>query len=444
MKTNIAVIGMGYVGIPCAALLADVPGFDVTGIQRRSKRSEWKIDVLNAGKSPISGEEPGLSELIEKVVKKGTFRVSDDFTLLSKMDVILIDVQTPTDGSDHKPNYYSLKEVSHQIGNYIGKNVLVIIESTVAPGTTMNVVLPILERKSGLKGSSDFHLAYSYERVMPGRLLEYIQNLPRIVGGINKESERRAVELYQKIVKEKIYSTDILTAETSKTMENAYRDVNIAFANEMALICESLGVDVFEVRGLINSRSERHMHLPGSGVGGHCLPKDTWLLRYGLQRYGRDNHMETEFINLARRINNSMPIHMAKLIRSAFEEKGINLKDSKVTILGVAYLEDSDDTRNTPAYELIRELEAYGVEIAAHDPYVSLFPEAPLTRNLEEAIAETDCIAIITKHKEYFHLNLKEIKELIRTPIIIDGRNVLDKQKVLAEGFIYKGIGKGK
>lgn len=443
MNTNIAVIGMGYVGIPCAALLADVPGFDVTGIQRRSKRSGWKIDLLNAGKSSINGEEPGLGELIERVVKKGTFRVSDDFALLSNMDVILIDVQTPTDGSDHKPNYYSLKEVSHEIGNYMKKNVLVIIESTVAPGTTENVVLPILERKSGLKGGSDFHLAYSYERVMPGRLLEYIQNLPRIVGGINKESERRAVELYQKIVREKIYSTDILTCETSKTMENAYRDVNIAFANEMALICESLGVNIFEVRDLINSRSERHMHLPGSGVGGHCLPKDTWLLRYGLKKYGRDNHMETEFINLARRINNTMPIHMAKLIRSALGEKGIKLKDAKVTILGVAYLEDSDDTRNTPAYELIRELEAYGVEVAAHDPYVSLFPEASLTRNLEEAVAGTDCIAIITKHKEYFHLNLKEIKEVMRTSIIIDGRNVIDKQKALAEGFIYKGIGKG-
>jgi len=444
MTTKIAVIGMGYVGIPCAVLLADVPDFDVTGIQRRSKRSGWKIDLLNAGKSPINGEEPGLSELIARMVKKGSFRVSDDYSLLSHMDVIMIDVQTPTDGSDHKPNYFSLKEVSQEIGKFMKKNTLIIVESTVAPGTTTNVVLPILERNSGLKGGIDFYLAYSYERVMPGRLLEYIQHLPRIVGGINEESEKRAVEIYQKIVKQKIYSTDILTAEISKTMENAYRDVNIAFANEMALICESLGVDIFEVRDLINSRSERHMHLPGSGVGGHCLPKDTWLLRYGLQKYGRNSHLETRFINLAREVNNFMPLHMAELISSALKEKEIKLKDSKVTILGVAYLEDSDDTRNTPAYDLIRELEAYGVEIVAHDPYVSSFPEAPLTRNLKEAITGTDCIAIVTKHKEYFHLNLKEIKEIMRTPIIIDGRNVLEKQKVIQEGFTYKGIGKGK
>ncbi len=272
-KQKIAVLGMGYVGIPAAALLADVPGFDVTGIQRRSQRSGWKIEVLNCGRSPIEGDEPGLDDLIARVVKKGSFRVTDDFSVIRDMGTILIDVQTPTDSADHAPSYLSLKEVSRRVGEYLTKGTLVIIESTVAPGTTQNVVQPILERKSGMKAGKDFYLAYSYERVMPGRLIEYIQNLPRIVGGINKKSEELAVELYKKIVREKIYSTNILTAETSKTMENAYRDVNIAFANEMAMISENLGVDVFEIRDLINSRSERHMHLPGSGVGGHCLPK---------------------------------------------------------------------------------------------------------------------------------------------------------------------------
>jgi len=261
-KQKIAVVGMGYVGIPAAALLADVPGFDVTGIQRRSQRSGWKIDVLNAGRSPIEGDEPGLEELIAKVVKKGTFRVTDDFSALRKMDAILIDVQTPADSADHTPSYLSLKEVLRRVGEYMKKGALIIIESTVAPGTTQNVVQPILERKSGMKAGRDFYLAYSYERVMPGRLIEYIQNLPRIVGGFNKKSEELAVSLYKTIVREKIYSTDILTAETSKTMENAYRDVNIAFANEMALICENLNVNIYEIRGLINSRSSANLYSP--------------------------------------------------------------------------------------------------------------------------------------------------------------------------------------
>ncbi|MBW1714099.1 MAG: nucleotide sugar dehydrogenase, partial [Deltaproteobacteria bacterium] len=253
--TKIAVIGMGYVGIPCAALLADVDGFEVTGLQRRSVRSGWKIDVLNEGRSPIEGHEPGLEELLTKVVNKGTFKVVDDYSVIAQMDIVLIDVQTPTDGLDHQPTYDSLRAVCREVGRWMKPGTLVITESTVAPGTTENVVIPILERRSGLKAGADFSVGYSYERVMPGRLLDYIINLPRIIGGIDKKSEERARAMYAKIVKAELHTTDVLTAETSKTMENAYRDVNIAFANEMALVCEKLGIDVFEVRKLINSRS---------------------------------------------------------------------------------------------------------------------------------------------------------------------------------------------
>jgi len=443
MTTKIAVVGMGYVGIPAAALLADVPDFDVTGIQRRSKRSGWKIEVLNAGKSPFEGDEPGLDELIARVVKKGTFRVTDDYSVIKDMDIVLIDVQTPTEGPDKKPLYESLREVSHKVGKYLKKGVLVITESTVAPGTTQHVIQPILEEESGLKAGRDFSLAYSYERVMPGKLIEYIVNLPRIVGGVDKRSERRAVEMYAKIVRKNILSTDLLTAETSKTMENAYRDANIAFANEMALIAEKLGVDVFEIIELVNSRSERNMHLPGAGVGGHCLPKDTWLLRYGLRKYATPT-METEFVVLARKINDLMPLHMVELIQSALDEKGLDLEGARVAVLGVAYLEDSDDTRNTPAYSLISELESRGAEVVAHDPYVREFPEAELTRDLNKALKNADCAVIVTKHRPYFKLDLKKVKSLMKTPVLVDGRNVLDKKKVEEAGFIYRGVGKGK
>ena len=440
--TRISVIGMGYVGIPVAALLADQKGLDVTGIQRRSQRSGWKIEVLNAGKSPFKGAEPGLDDLIRKVVKKGRFRVTDDFSVIEDMDIVLIDVQTPTDGPNHKPRYLSLKEVSRQIGAYLTKGTLVVIESTVAPGTTQFVVQPILERKSRLKAGKDFHLAYSYERVMPGRLLDYIVNLPRIVGGVNEKSREKAVRLYSKIVKAKILSTDILTAETSKTIENAYRDVNIAFANEMAMACESLGLDVYEVRELINSRAERHMHVPGIGVGGHCLPKDTWLLNYGVKQYGKVP-IDPQFVRLARKINDFMPTYATEIIKGALSSKKIPLRDAKIALLGVAYLEDSDDVRNTPAYDLIRELEAHGAEVVAHDPHVRRFPEAELSRDLDHVMKGADCMVIATKHKPYFKLNLKKVKSLMRTPIIVDGRNVLDRTKAEKVGFLYKGIGKG-
>jgi len=170
-------------------------------------------------------------------------------------------------------------------------------------------------------------------------------------------------------VKEEITATDCLTAEAAKTVENTYRDVNIAFANEMALVCESLGVDMFEVRRLVNARRDRHVHLPGAGVGGHCLPKDPWLLNHGVNCYGRKG-VKSELLAMARRINDSMPLHVAELVEEALSDAGRSLKGSRIAVLGMAYLEDSDDTRNTPAVPLIRALLARGAEVVAHDPHV--------------------------------------------------------------------------
>lgn len=442
MVTKITVIGMGYVGIPCAALLADVPGFLVTGLQRRSKRSGWKIEHLNAGKSPFEGDEPGLAELIAKVVAKGSFKATDDVDVLKDSDVILIDVQTPTD-ENHVPHYDSLKEVSKQIGERIKKGTLVIVESTVAPGTTHNVVQKIIEEQSGLKAGEDFHLAFAYERVMPGKLIHNIVHLPRIVGSITPEGGKRAVDLYSKIVRAKVHSTDVLTAEVSKTIENAFRDVNIAFANEMALVCESLGVNVYEVIEIVNQLDSRMMHIPGAGVGGHCLPKDTWLLRHGLNEYGSQK-VEAKFISLAREINNFMPIHMANLIQDALEKKGVSIEGARVTILGIAYLENSDDTRNTPALALIHALKERGAEVVLHDPYVQDgdlgLPE--IERDIYAAAKGSDCLALVTKHRDYLDLDFSKLGEIMRTRIFVDGRNVYDEERLISLDFEYRAVGK--
>jgi len=435
------VIGMGYVGIPCAVLLADVPGHKVVGVQRRSERSGWKIDVLNQGKSPFEGDEPGLAELIARVVEKGTFRVTDDISVCKDADVILIDVQTPTD-SRRVPQYRSLREVSAGVGQHLQKGALVGLESTVAPGTTQNIVQPILEETSGLKAGRDFSLAFSYERVMPGKLLEYLVDFPRVVGGIDARSTELAVELYRTIVRQEITATNVLTAELAKTVENAYRDVNIAFANEMALVCESLGVDVYEMREMINARPDRHMHIPGAGVGGHCLPKDTWLLRFGVKEYG-SRDVDTAMITRARRINDAMPAQMARLVEEALAEVGKEVKGARVAVLGIAYLEDSDDVRNTPAQPLINTLRARDASVIAHDPFVWGYEGGELTRDLDEALRGADCLALVTKHQKYFGLDLEQVKALMRTPIIVDGRNVFSAKSCREAGFIYRGIGKG-
>jgi UDP-N-acetyl-D-mannosaminuronic acid dehydrogenase len=459
---NIVVIGMGYVGIPCAALLADVPGFHVTGVQRRSVRSGWKIECLNSGRSPFEGHEPGLAELIRRVaLEKKSFRVTDDYGVCGEADVVLIDVQTPTDGG-HVPHYESLREVSAQAGRYLQPGTLVIIESTVAPGTTQNVVQPILEQASGLKGGqgngSQFYLAFSYERVMPGRLLEYITDFPRVVGGIDEESTRRAVALYRHIVRGEITPTDVLTAEMAKVVENAYRDVNIAFANEVALACERMGVNAFEVRRMINARPDRHVHIPGAGVGGHCLPKDSWLLKYGLETYGQSRIRGGEsanglrLIQLARRINDGMPGHMAALIEDALTEAGRGLAGAKVALLGVAYLENADDARNTPSAALARLLLARGAEVVAHDPYVRRADwqralgqgvQVPLTDDLWDALGRADCAALVTRHRGYQALDLGRAKEVMRTPALVDGRNVFDLARCAEAGFVARAVGKG-
>jgi len=449
MSKKLVVIGMGYVGIPAAALFADVKGFSVVGIQRRSKRSGWKIDYLNEGKNPIGGDEPGLSELIEKVVKKGTFRVTDDFSECNDADVILIDVQTPTDEKGI-PHYESLKAVSKQIGSQMKKGVLVVIESTVAPGTTEHIVKPILETESKMTAGEEFSLAFSYERVMVGRLIYNITKLPRIAGGIDKESTKKAVELYKNIVKAEIYPTDSLTAEVSKVVENTYRDVNIAFANEIALMCESLGINVYKVRELVNTLPNdpsnpaanpvRNMHFPGAGVGGHCLPKDPWLLKYGVDTYGKFKVDSRVIIN-SRELNMQMPNHMAGLLENGLKEAGKELKGAKIAVLGVAFLENSDDTRNTPSKPFYEILKEKGASPVLHDPYVRDF-EIPFTDNLDGAIKDADALVLMAKHKEYLNLDLSKIKEKMKTPVLIDGRNTYKKEKCKQLGFVYRCIGK--
>lgn len=449
MPTNIVVIGMGYVGIPMAALLADVDDFYVTGIQRRSQRSSWKIEWLNKGKNPFEGDEPGLDELIERVVKNGKFKVTDKYNDVKNADYILIDVQTPVD-DQRTPRYESLKEVSQQISKHMKKGATVILESTVAPGTTDNIVQTILEEGSGLKRSKDFYLVFSFERVMPGKLLDYIINFPRVIGGGCKEANDKAIYLYGKVVKEELHITDTLTAELTKCIENAYRDVNIAFANEMALLSEDFNRNIYEIIELINHRHDRMMHSPGSGVGGHCLTKDPWLLLYGFNKYTeRINESKIKIIPDARSLNDYMPYHMVELMEDVFRESHKLVDNIKIVLLGVSYKANTDDVRNTPTENIVKVLQnryhSHNIIYIAHDPYVNErdYRLTELTSDFNEAVKGADVLLFATNHKEYYNLDLDEIKKKVRTPIIIDGRNIFDKKLVEEKGFIYRKVGEG-
>jgi UDP-N-acetyl-D-mannosaminuronic acid dehydrogenase len=302
-----------------------------------------------------------------------------------------------------------------------------------------------------MSAGKDFSLAFCYERVMVSRLIRNIVELPRIVGGFDQESTRRAMELYGHIVKAKLCPTDILTAEVAKVVENTYRDVNIAFANEVALICESLGVDVFEVRELVNtlpndptnpsSNPVRNMHFPGAGTGGHCLPKDPWLLKYGLDTYGKFKFFPKIIVD-SRGTNDRMPLHVADLVEDALAELGKKLKGAKVAILGVAFLENSDDTRNTPSAVLYRELERRGAKPFLHDPIVRDF-DLPFTNDLNKALEGADAVVLSTKHTQYLKLDLKKMKEKLATPVLVDGRNAFTLEAAKEAGLTYRGVGKG-
>ncbi|MFX1400148.1 MAG: nucleotide sugar dehydrogenase [Promethearchaeota archaeon] len=450
MPTKIVVVGMGYVGIPMAAMLADVDDFFVTGIQRRSIRSGWKIDWLNDGKNPFEGEEPGLDELISRVIRNKKFYVTDSYESCKDADYILIDVQTPVEIEDKIPRYESLVEVSEKISKHMKKGVTIIIESTVAPGTTNNIVQPILEEGSGLKRSEDFYLVFSFERVMPGKLLEFITDIPRVIGGGCNEANERAKFLYEKVVKKELQITDTLTAELTKCIENAYRDVNIAFANEMALLCEDFGRNIFEIITLINQREDRMMHLPGSGVGGHCLTKDPWLLLYGYDRYTqKQNKEKIKIIPDSRNLNDFMPKHMVELMEDALKEVGKLVDNIKICLLGVSYKANTDDTRNTPTEHIIKILtskyHSHNIIYLAQDPYVKAkdYNLTDFTNDFNEAVSKADVLIFTTNHKQYYDIDLDDLKKRVRTPIIIDGRNIFNKKMVESRGFIYRKVGEG-
>jgi UDP-N-acetyl-D-mannosaminuronic acid dehydrogenase len=436
-----SVVGLGYVGIPLAAVLAD-RGYNVVGVQRRSPRSGWKINWLNKGRSPIKGEEPLLTKLIHKTVRNGKLRVVDDYSEIKDSNIIVITVQTPLN-SEKKPDLANLKDVCHKIGEKLSVNALVCLESTVPPGTTEKFVKPIIEKTSGLTVGNEFNLVYCYERVTPGRLIENLLTLPRVIGGVTESCTDRGIEFYRSICDASLFKTDPLVAEVSKLVENSHRDVNIAFANEAACICRELGVDFHKVRKMVNTlpyregegNPYRNILDPGAGVGGHCLPKDPIFLLHALSE--KKNSYDPRLIPAGREINDSMPEIMFSLIKEALGESKKKIQESKIGILGLSYKENTGDTRNSPTLRLIDKLNA---PVKVHDPYVqnhSVVKPQPLI----DTILGSDCLVVMTKHNQYRELDLRCIGSMMKTRIIVDGRNLFDPEECIDHGFIYRGIG---
>lgn len=424
---KVAVIGLGYVGLPVASMLADV-GFQVIGVDLKDER----IKLINEGISPIEGKEPGLSELISSVVQKGNLIATNEYQDINDSDIILIDVETPIDET-HVPRYVALRSACKSLAVQLKQGALVIVESTIAPGTMDNVVRPIIEETSGKKSGIDFFLGACPERVMPGKLLANLKHMSRVCGGETPEVAQTMVTFYRNIVQSDLDTANLITSEVTKTAENAFRDVNIAFANELALICQAVGADFLEVRELVNKSPGRNVLYAGAGVGGHCIPKDPWLLVYGAK-----GKLDVKLIPAARAVNDSMPQQIVKVLESALEPYSKALKDAKIAVLGYAYLADSDDTRNSPSEKLLELLTAAQADVVVQDPYVSNYQH-----NILESVNGCDAIIVMVAHEAYAQIDLEKLKSKLNFPIIIDGRRVIDPNLAITAGLDYHGIGYG-
>ena len=330
-----------------------------------------------------------------------------------------------------------LREALGAVRKGIHRDMLIVIESTIPPGTTVGIAKPMLE-ETGMKVSRDIYLAHVPERIAPGKAVEELLNAPRVVGGADPRSTEKAIQLYSK-VNPHLQPTDATTAEFVKLAENTYRDLNIALANLLALMAEKLGIDVYEAIRLANTHPRVNIHMPGAGVGGPCLTKDPYMLASTAPDF-----WGTELIRNARRINDYMPTHTANIVERALADVGLSVREAKIAVLGAAYKGGIDDTRESPAKYVVQNLLEKGTDVVVYDPYTPETFGARPAKTLEEAAKDADALVIVTDHPEFKKLDLVTLAALMRHRIIIDGRRAVEPHAAAAHGFTYYGVGYGK
>lgn len=416
-KKKICVIGLGYIGLPTAAMFA-THGHQVIGVDVNTK----VVDALNKGEITI--EEPYLDIMVQAAVTSGNLVACMQ---PQEADAFIIAVPTPIT-NEKKADMKYVVSATESIVSYLKKGDIVILESTSPVGTVEELMVPILE-KSGLLVGEEVFLGHSPERVLPGQILMELVNNNRIIGGISIESAEKIRELYLTFVKGDLYLTTAKTAEMCKLMENTFRDVNIALANELAKICENIGINAWNVIELCNKHPRVNIHQPGPGVGGHCLAVDPWFIVEKVPELAR-------IIELARRTNDSMPHYIANRIDAILG--GIQ-GTRKVTILGITYKPNIDDMRESPIIELVHILEEQGYEIAVVDPYVGEYRY--LEKDLLKACSRSDLILLGVNHNEFKNLPYIEIKRQMKNLYILDTRNYLDRDEIEKNGFQYSLLG---
>ncbi len=467
---KIAVIGPGIVGMPMAALLADAQiriGTDepakVVVVQRNSVHSGWKVDAINSGRSVIGGIEPGLDAIVRERVAQGLLTASHDYSVLSDADVVLICVQTDKKGfePDYGPMFGALTALAEALQKKPAHKVpLLIFESTLAPSSMTTLIREHFE-SYGLVEGQDILLGNSPNRVMPGRLVERVTQSDKLVAGLHPETPRMIQALYRHIVTEgALHPTNSMTAEVVKTLENAYRDVRIAYSAEIVRYCDEHDIDFYAVRDLVNECLAQADNasadpnavpsggilIPMLGVGGHCLPKDGILLWWRLLESGADT--AHSLILRSRLINDDAPAQTIQLAERRFGD----LRGRKAAILGAAYRFNSEDTRNSPSLALALQLLKKGCSVSLHDPYVKPADQNLLkydlaqyfTNDLVKAVSDADIIFFGTAHKDYMEGKDNILRAARRLTGVVDACNLYPREAVESLGYAYTGIGRGR
>lgn len=423
-EKTVAVIGLGYVGLPLAVRAVE-RGYKVIGFDTNKE----KITLLETGKSPIE------DKYLEENIPKHPFQPTDNPTLIAAADIILICVPTPVDET-HYPDLGPVISASTLIAENVKKGALVVLESTVNPGVSEEVVKPIFE-KAGFTVGADIFLAHCPERINPGDKRWNVTNIPRVVGSFDQAGLDMAHAFYASIVDGEIRKMkSIREAEAVKIVENSFRDINIAFVNELARSFDVLDIDVKDViEGAATKPFAFMPHFPSCGVGGHCIPVDPYYLIERAKKDGFDHR----FLKIAREINNSMPAYTVELLQDALNMVKMSLNGTRVGILGLSYKANIDDLRESPAFVVIEHLEKHLATVATFDPHVLARSSVSTLENLLET---SDALVLVTNHDEFKQEITPALLEKYGIKVLIDGKNCLDKQAFENSSIIYKGIGR--
>lgn len=428
-EAKIGIIGLGYVGLPLAILFAKnfrTVGYDV---------DRKKIEILSNGNL----DTRDISDSTFNKYLKKTLFPTNNWEEMTNCDFFILSVPTPLD-SEKEPDLSYIKTASEAISSILKRGQFVILESTTYPGTTENVVKPILE-KNGLEAGQDFGLAFSPERIDPGSSYE-LEKIPKVVGGINSKCTRIAAKLYGSVFDQVVKVKNSRTAEAVKIFENVYRNVNIALVNEFALISEKMDINVWDVIDAAATKPFGFMRFyPGPGVGGHCIPLDPFYMSYIAKKFG----IIPRFIELSGEINDFMKMHVINLTDNALSKKGLNFTDATISVMGLSYKRGIADTRESPAKKIIEEIIKMGSEVKAYDPYArcidTRYGKVDSEKTLVEAVKSSNCAIFLNDHKEFRDIDLDKISKYMNHAIIVDCRNIFNS--VNNDEILYIGLGKG-